>query len=207
MIIDFGQKLRWNVAQKKEKKFWERWFKEHRNADDASWLNTVLKYFELKENEDFGDRVLVDIGSGPVGILTKLKSKERIAIDPLPIESIDKTVKRIKTPAEEIPLPEETADCVFIYNVLQHVISPVKVLEESARILKRGGTLYLLEQLNVPTDMAHPYSLKLAMFEKWIANNYFHIVKKAKENDCRFEHPHLPGSGCAILCLILQKEI
>ena len=204
MLEKIVPKLRWHLAQKGEKKWWENWLKEHQN-DDA-WLRMVLDYFNLNENQDLADKVLVDIGSGPIGILTKLKAKEKIAVDPLPIMSLDKTIKRIKVPGEKIPLPNESVDCIFIYNVLQHVMSPQKVLEEGARILKKGGTFYLLEQLNLPTNKLHPHSLKLEMFEKWISKNNFKILKKAKEDDCYFDHPCVPSSGYSILCLILRKE-
>lgn len=164
MFEESIEKLKWLLAQRGEKKWWESWLKEHPSANDDIWLNTVLRYFELKEYEDFENKVLVDIGSGPIGILTKFKAREKIAIDPLAIENIDKTIKRIKAPGEKIPLPEETADCVLIYNVLQHVISPEKVLEEGTRILKRGGTFYCHEQLNLPTDKLHPQFFEIGAF-------------------------------------------
>ena len=90
----FLPRLRWFFAQRGEKKWWEKWFKEHQN-DDA-WLKMALDYFNLKENQDFGAEVLVDIGGGPIGILTKLKARERFVVDPLPIESVDKTIKCFK---------------------------------------------------------------------------------------------------------------
>lgn len=80
--------LKWHIAQKAEKLWWKHWFKNHSGNDDV-WLNTVLNYFELREN-DFGDEAIVDIGSGPIGILTKLKARERITIGPLSIDTTDK---------------------------------------------------------------------------------------------------------------------
>lgn len=202
-VLRLIPRLRWKIAQKGEAQWWTAWFKEHEN-DDA-WLNKLLEYFDLKENQDFGEKTLVDIGSGPIGVLTKLKAKEKIAVDPLPIESIDKTIKRIMAIGEKIPLPDEEADCVFIYNVLQHVISPEKVLKEGTRILKKGGAFYIAEKLNVPADRLHPHSLKLGMFEKWISDNAFEIIKKMKMEDHSLASPS-PGSGYAALCLILRKK-
>jgi ubiquinone/menaquinone biosynthesis C-methylase UbiE len=63
------------------------------------------------------------------------------------------------------------------------------VLQEAMRILKREGQFYLLEQLNLPTDRLHPHSLKLEMFDKWVAENYLKIIKRTKEDDCCFDHP------------------
>lgn len=196
------EKTQWMNAQKKEKNFWQKWFKA--NDNDDTWLDTVVKYFEIKNN-DFENKTLVDIGSGPIGILTKLKSEEKIAVDPLELDSIDSSITRIKSPGEEIPLPNEKADIVFIYNVLQHVISPEKVLDEGYRLLKKGGTIYVLEQLNLPTNELHPHSLNDELFENWINKNEFEIIKKNKENNCYFDHPNAKNPNYSILCLILKK--
>ncbi len=207
MIKTLLKKIEWRRAQKGEERWWREWLKENPSANDDDWIGTVLRYFELEEGKDFGrNSVLVDIGSGPIGLLTKLKAKERIAVDPLGIESFDKTIIRIKAPGESIPLEDEKSDCVFIYNVLQHVRSPEKVLKEAMRILKTDGQLYLLEQLNLPTDKLHPNSLKLEMFDAWLAANNYKVIKKTKEDDCYFDHPHKPGSGYAVLCLIVTKN-
>jgi SAM-dependent methyltransferase len=47
---------------------------------------------------------------------------------------------------EDIPFPNETFDVVFSFQVLEHVDDPAQVLRESARVLKKGGLLYV----NVP---------------------------------------------------------
>lgn len=43
-----------------------------------------------------------------------------------------------------IPLPSRAADVVISVNVLEHVCEPEQVLRESARVLRPGGTLYLV---------------------------------------------------------------
>lgn len=198
------QKLKWKyITQRGEKYWWENWLKGNNN-DDA-WLKVVLDYFNLKEKQDFGEKTIVDIGAGPIGILTKLKAKKRIVVDPLAVDNSDKKIIRIWASGEDIPLPDKSTSTVFIYNVLQHVISPEKVLEEGTRILKTGGIFYLLEQLNLPTDNLHPHSLKLEMFTKWITRYKFKIIKKRKEKDCCFDQPKVFGFGYSILCLILKK--
>jgi len=200
------KKFRWYLSQKVEKIAWKGWLKKNLSTMDKKWLGMVLRYFELEGKNGFKNKTLVDIGSGPIGILTRLKAREKIAIDPLPIDSIDASIKRIKALGEEIPLNSKVADCVFLYNVLQHVMSPERVLNEGMRILKPGGTFYMLEQLNIPIDPIHLHSLKLEMFDKWISRNNFKIIKKTIENDHYLDFDSFaPGSGYAILCLILVK--
>lgn len=42
-----------------------------------------------------------------------------------------------------IPVPDATFDAVLCTEVLEHVPEPIKALEEMARILKPGGTMYV----------------------------------------------------------------
>ncbi len=204
-IFRFSPRLGWFISQISQKKGWQEWLEKNKNDDQ--WLKIVLEYFGLKENENFGNNILVDIGSGPIGILTKLRAERRIAIDPMPINKNDKIIERICSPGENIPLHDESVDRVFIYNVLQHVISPGKVLGEGKRILKKGGIFYILENLNVPVDISHPHSLRSEMFEGWLQNNNFEIIKKNIEVDCWLDvSKSVKGSGYATLCLILKKR-
>lgn len=196
-------RLRWKIAHRNETQWWISWFSEHDNDD--IWLTKLLEYFELAENHDFGDVTIVDIGSGPIGILTKLKAREKIAVDPLPIESQDKTIKRIFAYGEKIPLLDEKADCVFIYNTLQHVLSPEKVLKEANRLLKKGGLLYIAENLNVPTDKWHMHSLKSEMFDSFIMKNNFDVLKKIEKDNFSLSK-YMPDSNRSMLCSILRKR-
>ena len=200
-------KLRWLVAQYYERKFWRQWFRNSMDPCDTKWLLLALRHFKLCDGQDFGDEILVDIGSGPVGLLTRLKARQRIAVDPLGIRTKDWHIKRIKAPGENIPLPANYADRVFIYNTLQHVQSPSRVLAEAARIAKeKTGLIYIVEQLGLPTDGPHPHSLRRPLFEDWLKKcGPFEILWMDEKLDCWFAHPHAPGSGYSILCMCVRK--
>lgn len=201
------QKNQWEAAQAYEKVFWDDLLQKEGDFHDVKWLSYIADYFELQPGFDFGDEVLVDIGSGPVGLLTRLQGKHKIAIDPLPIDSKDKSITRIKAPGEETTLAPACADRVFMYNVLQHVCSPEQVLGEIERILKPGATAYIVEQLNLPTDTGHPHSLKQRMFDDWIRDNGFQLLKYELEQDRLLSSidPERPGSGYCVLCTIIRK--
>jgi SAM-dependent methyltransferase len=198
-------KLVWEKAQIGEKSFWVDFIEKNPDLKDEEWLKYVLNCFEIEDGKDFGEETLVDIGSGPIGLLTRLNAKTRIAVDPLDMDNVDKSIQRIKAIGEELTLANNFADKVFLYNVLQHVWMPEKVLSEVYRVLKPDGTAHILEQLNLPTDNEHPHSLKLDMFENWLDSNNFTAIKKAYEVDHDFSGIHKPGSGHAILCLIIKK--
>ena len=49
--------------------------------------------------------------------------------------------------AQNMPqIPSESADCVLLISVLQHLPSPQKAIDEAFRVLRRGGIIYV----NVP---------------------------------------------------------
>ena len=199
--------IRWEMAQQGERRFWENWFRSTDDPTDSRWLNRVLQSFGLEENQHFEEEVIVDIGAGPLGILTKLKAKRKIAVDPLAFDTTDRSIERIKAPGEKIPLDNDVAGRIFIYNVLQHVCSPVKILDEIHRLLKPGGTVYLWEQLNLPANQTHPHSLKLELFEEWLERHHLDVIERIHEHDCYFGEPkYAPGTGYSTLCLIARKN-
>ncbi len=51
----------------------------------------------------------------------------------------------VATDFNEIPLPAASVDTAFIFAAIHHSLSPIKTLQEVARVLKPGGTLLILE--------------------------------------------------------------
>jgi len=105
---------------------------------------------DLKETD-----VILDVGSGPVGIGFAFRYNMSFALDPLFIQhkhkinyevTCPKTI-RIQSIAEKIPLPNNSIEIVFCFNVIDHVIDPKRVFNEIYGVLKPGGSLYF--QLNV----------------------------------------------------------
>ena len=196
----------WEQAQRGERQFWLNYLNSNSDGDQQ-WLRYVLAYFCLSDGRVCDGETLVDIGSGPIGILTRLTGHRRIAVDPLGVESLDKRIERIKAPGEATTLPSNIADRVFIYNVLQHVFAPESVLHEAVRVLRPMGRIYLLEQLYFPTDREHPHSLTIDMFDRWYHDYRFKVLKYSFERDRLLSSVNndAPNSGYAVLCLILQK--
>lgn len=168
-----------------------------------------MPYFEITPDMDFSNEVLVDIGGGPIGILTQLKAKRKIVVDPLSIPTKDESIERLTDMGEEISLPDEIANKVFLCNVLQHVMSPEKVMKECWRILKTGGTFFILEQINDQTKdyIMHPHYLTQEFFQDMFF--YFNSVTGIKwivDEHCAMMYPHhQPESKCDIICIIVKK--
>lgn len=109
----------------------------------------------------FPDKVVVDVGCGPIGVISVIEAKKRVGMDPLmdeykKIYEMEPGVEYFKSKAEDIKLPKNYADIVFYVNVLNHVQDPEKTLAEIARILKPFGTMYFDVHEN-PVSVGHPH--------------------------------------------------
>ena len=56
-------------------------------------------------------------------------------------EGDERTNIDIYSPLHRIPVPDSTFDAILCIAVLEHVVNPVEVVEEMARVLKPGGCL------------------------------------------------------------------
>ena len=90
-------------------------------------------------------------------------------------------VEPVEGDAESMPLKKETFDCVVIRNTLWCYEHPEKILKESARVLRKGGTL-------IVTD------------GEWIAN----LDNSISENTCKMPPGALRDAGYGIADTIAE---
>lgn len=151
---------RWSAAQSYEREYWAETAREiARGAgDDLSWYewraNRLLEELAALEYP-FGrpdEMKVLEIGSGPVGLIKYFPSAERVAVDPLEdfyseIEELshlrDPAVEYRASPGEELPCPDSSIDLVVMENCIDHVRSPNEVMQEIRRVLRSTGGLYL----------------------------------------------------------------
>jgi SAM-dependent methyltransferase len=102
----------------------------------------IKQYVEFQANH----RIL-DIGCREYGFVDFLNNGIRYGLDPV----IDvrneyhqnSGVYSIKGIGESLPFQEGSFDILIMTNILDHVYQPLKVLEESLRILKKDGILII----------------------------------------------------------------
>ena len=148
----FNQAQEYEIKHTIKYKWRDEWKKLYRE-----YLST---FFEISDS--FPESVVVDVGCGPVGIISVIKAREKVGIDPLideykKIFDMEPDVRYINAKGEDIPLQDGYADFVFCVNTLNHVQNPEKVLSEIARILKPGGKLYF-DVHNNPISVGHPHA-------------------------------------------------
>ncbi len=113
---------------------------------------------------------VVDLGGGPASMLLKCVGGNGVVVDPCPYPEwvaqryqaagIDYRVEE----AEGLRLSARFSEC-WIYNVLQHVVDPERVIA-SARA--NGYTLRIFEWLETPPSDGHPHTLHADDMNRWI---------------------------------------
>lgn len=177
--------------QVEEAKFHDQWS----NLVEVGKID-VIKYFSAEASSDYrlamsllGDlkkKKILDLGCGlgETSVFFALQNTKVIASDISPgmLACVQKLaqkykvhtkIKLVESPAEKIPLENESVDLVFGGNVLHHV-DIVKTSKEVRRVLKKGGKAVFIEPLgynpiiqiyrylagDIRTKMERPFTFK-----------------------------------------------
>lgn len=131
---------------------------------------------DMQGELDLRGRHVLDIGGGPVSMTLRCVNAGRLFVaDPLswPASALRRYenygITFLQVPAEELPAPENDDsgrglfDEVWMYNVLQHVDDPQKVLKNAISHIAPGGKFRIFEWIHIPADKCHPHVLTPAM--------------------------------------------
>ena len=200
---------RWLKAQKYEQAFWQRLgddieagAREH--LDWYGWRARQLERFlSVAGVTRTGGKVL-EIGSGPVGIVNFLEWGERYGIDPLEhFYRTRPTLVTLRQPdvtyldgtGERLPFENGSCSLIIVDNVIDHTYAPGTILEETHRVLRSDGHLYL--SVNVHTqwgallhallavlqiDRGHPYTFTSRTLRRLLAANRFGVLTEQIED-------------------------
>lgn len=121
-------------------------------------------------------KVLIDIGAG-TGFFALLFSKKITKgkvyacdisdkmlawmEDNLPTESRGIVIP-VKMEESSVPLPDDLADLVYMINLHHELEKPLKILEESRRLLKNGGKLMIIDWKKEETPEGPPLEIRVA---------------------------------------------
>jgi len=146
-----NKKKRWHIAQEQELQWWKRRIAtidfEYIPRFAAELLDAVRGSITINRQT----RIL-EIGSGPAGILKHLSSDFRVGIDPLEhffvrIEKCrqfrNKGVRYLAAQGESLPFAGSCFDFVIMDNILDHCEDIDLVMAELQRVMAPGGILYL----------------------------------------------------------------
>jgi SAM-dependent methyltransferase len=201
--IDRG---RWLEAQQYEQSFWQRLANDIQvgSREQLGWYQWRATRLEQRlatlVDRPPRDGKVLEIGSGPIGIVNFLEWGERYAIDPLEhfyrtqpqLAALRKSdVTYIDGVGERLPLDGRSLALVIIDNVIDHTYSPGAILQEIRRVLRPDGFLYL--SVNVHTtwgawlhallaalriDKGHPYTFTSGTLRRLLDTHDFTILSE-----------------------------
>ena len=198
---------RWQSAQRYERGFWES--VAARIADGSSsqldWYRWRAEQLALKLRSLGLDRLtegharVLEVGSGPVGVVGFFPAAERLAIDPLePYYASNATLTALRNPAvdyrqgsaEALPCESARYDLVIMENCIDHVRDVTGAMRELKRALTPSGTLYFtvncrtkwgfmvhraLSRLRV--DAGHPHTFTSPRAQRLLRDNGFKTLQ------------------------------
>jgi SAM-dependent methyltransferase len=194
---------RWQAAQRYERGFWES--VAARIAEGSSsqleWYRWRAEQLALRLRSLGLDRLtqgrarVLEVGSGPVGVVGFFPASERLAIDPLePYYARNATLTALRNPevdyrqgsAEALPCQSAQYDLVIMENCIDHVRDVAGAMRELKRALTPSGTLYFtvncrtkwgfmlhraLSRLRV--DAGHPHTFTPHRAQRLLRDNGF----------------------------------
>ncbi|MEA2362014.1 MAG: hypothetical protein QOD71_1159 [Thermoleophilaceae bacterium] len=129
-------------------------------------VRRVLQEAAIDDERFFHDKVVLDIGPGPLGFPDACPARLSIGVEPLAeryrehgllLEGSDALY--LVVGAESIPLVSGSVDVVVARNSLDHVDDPDAVLREAQRLLRPGGTLILNFDVGHAPTATEPHAL------------------------------------------------
>lgn len=198
---------RWRVAQEYEQSYWQRKADSivEGHMGQMDWYSWKARQMEerlasyLTDDKRSLARIL-EIGSGPIGIVSFLTWGERYAIDPLEnfyrsnptlCQLRDTSVSYKQGSGERLPFEDGAFSLVILDNVLDHVHQASGVLMEINRVLSKEGVLYLNVNLHTSwgavlhrllsklrIDRGHPYTFTRETIRSFISRYRFFILSE-----------------------------
>src|SRR4030066_1268112 len=154
---------------------------EKANIWESSWWSDCLDTVgeELKQRTyanrmgiDFNlnGKSVLDLGGGPVSILLKCSDRRGYVVDPLKVPNWviqryrENNIEFINEKAEDFKGTKVFDEC-WIYNVLQHVEKPEKVVEIAKNCSK---VIRIFEWIDTPVNEGHINSLHEKDLNSWL---------------------------------------
>ena len=106
-----------------------------------------------------GDARVLEVGCGAHGLIFYFGTRNGVGVDPLAdhyaelFPAWQSRARTIAAPGEALPFDKASFDVVLCDNVVDHAENPRLILEEIARVLVPGGTLYF--EVNVHHPLYH----------------------------------------------------
>lgn len=166
----------WQIAQQSEREWWEdcrnTYFEEEKQLKYAEKMGLRrIPGPKTPYRFDMGGRSVLDIGGGPTSLLLKCDNVRGIIVDPL--EYPQWVYERYKLAGIEYKrgkgedIDATGFDEVWLYNVLQHVEDPQRVIQNAR---KAGKVVRIFEWVDAQTNQCHIHKLDAASLDLWLGS-------------------------------------
>lgn len=161
----------WLLCQKYELSAWGSHISEESKKNEGIKQNIYIKHMgvvdEYTYDLNLNNKSVIDIGGGPISILLRCSNfKKAVVVEPLfysidvELEYKSKSIDLWKMPAENL-ITTEHFDEVWIYNCLQHTMSPSKILKSVNQL---GDIVRIFEWIDIEPHEGHPHKLSKELF-------------------------------------------
>jgi len=206
-------KDRWTEAQSYERSYWQKSAQriEQGSGDDLSWYKWKAEWLNERLEKAFPDapftltdKSVLEVGSGPVGVISYIDAKERFALDPLCdfygtekalSENRSPDVKYLNSQGETLQFDDQTFDMGILDNVIDHVLNADTVMEEMNRVIKDKSVLFFTVNVHpligffihrvfskLKIDRGHPHTFTEAKVARFLDKHGFTIVYKQADS-------------------------
>jgi SAM-dependent methyltransferase len=141
-------------------------YEGRRRQQARAEVKRVLREAEIEDERFFCDKVVLDVGPGPLGFPDACPARVSIGVEPLAERYREHGLLLEPSPAlylavgaEQIPLTSASVDVVVARNSLDHVDDPRAVLAELRRLLRPGGTAILNFDVGHAPTATEPHAL------------------------------------------------
>ena len=192
-------KLKWNIAQKLEYNWWQKYLK---NKDPKQYIKWKTDYWnkllsELSNHITLPlNKTVLDAGCGPAGIFLALHQNTVYAIDPLldkyqnlPHFNVEKNdFVTFNCQTLESFSEVESYDYIFCLNAINHVREIDLCYDNLVKALKPGGIMVISTDAHkysflkrvfqlIPGDVLHPIQLEISEYDEFLLKRNMKVIK------------------------------
>jgi SAM-dependent methyltransferase len=167
-----GHRLRVRRKRRAELDYWEDVARREGELLN-SWYEALWTTRFGIEREWYAGRRLLDVGCGPRGSLEWAHdAAERVGVDPLADEYLRlnggrHAMRYVRARAEELPFGDGAFDAVSTFNALDHVEDPDAAIAELVRVLRPGGTLLLIVEIDRGPTVTEPLTFDRSVVDRF----------------------------------------